>query len=122
MNPPTPIRRGRLRRVDCSGPGLRRIKRGRGFTYLDELGQRLTDEAALERIRELAIPPAWQEVWICPDPLGHLQATGIDAAGRKQYLYHQRWREHRDRQKFAKMLRFGESLPKLRRRLSRDLG
>jgi DNA topoisomerase IB len=119
--PSKPGRRQRLRRSDCSGVGLRRIRRGRGFTYLDEHGERLEDEAAIERIVELAIPPAWQEVWICPDPLGHLQATGIDAAGRKQYLYHARWREHRDRQKFEKMLRFGEMLPRLRRRLIRDL-
>jgi DNA topoisomerase IB len=75
----------------------------------------------LERLRELAIPPAWRDVWICPDPLGHLQATGIDAAGRKQYLYHPRWREHRDRQKFERMARFGERLPKLRRAIGSDL-
>ena len=76
----------------------------------------------VERLRGLAIPPAWTDVWICPDPLGHLQATGIDAAGRKQYLYHPRWREHRDRQKFRRMERFGSLLPKLRRRLAADLG
>jgi DNA topoisomerase-1 len=75
----------------------------------------------LERIRELAVPPAWEDVWICPDPLGHLQATGIDSAGRKQYLYHQRWREHRDRDKFERMTRFGASLPKLRRRTGAEL-
>jgi DNA topoisomerase IB len=75
----------------------------------------------LERLRGLAIPPAWREVWICADPFGHLQATGIDAAGRKQYLYHPLWREHRDRQKFRRMERFGGSLPKLRRRLAADL-
>ena len=72
-------------------------------------------------MRELAIPPAWQEVWICVDPLGHLQATGIDSAGRKQYLYHQRWREHRDREKFRRMVRFAQQLPKLRRQLGREL-
>jgi len=110
-----------LRRSDCSGPGLRRTRRGRGFVYLDERGQRIEDPETLARLRALAIPPAWQEVWICPDPNGHLQATGIDAAGRKQYLYHSRWREHRDRQKFAKALRFGASLPKLRRRVAVDL-
>jgi DNA topoisomerase IB len=69
----------------------------------------------------LAVPPAWTEVWICPDPMGHLQATGIDAAGRKQYLYHERWRQHRDRQKFARMIGFGVALPKLRRSLMREL-
>ena len=110
-----------MRRSDCSGPGLRRTRRGRGFVYLDERGQRIEDPETLARLRALAIPPAWQEVWICPDPNGHLQATGIDAAGRKQYLYHSRWREHRDRQKFAKALRFGASLPKLRRRVAVDL-
>ncbi len=75
----------------------------------------------LARIAELAIPPAWTEVWICMDPLGHLQATGLDAAGRKQYLYHERWRAHRDRAKFESMTEFGERLPKLRRRVARDL-
>jgi DNA topoisomerase-1 len=114
-------RRGRLRRSDCSGPGLRRVKRGRGFVYLDEDMDRIEDSAVLERLRALAIPPAWREVWICPDPLGHLQATGIDAAGRKQYLYHPRWRERRDREKFEKMVRFGGSVPKMRRRVRRDL-
>ena len=111
----------RLRRSDCSGPGYRRQRRGRGFVYLDEDGGRLQDAEVLERIRALTIPPAWREVWICPDPSGHLQATGIDAAGRKQYLYHPRWREHRDRQKFDRMTRFGESLPKLRRRIAKAL-
>jgi DNA topoisomerase I len=75
----------------------------------------------LERIADLAIPPAWREVWICMDPRGHLQATGFDAAARKQYLYHERWREHRDRAKFDSMLAFGTSLPRLRRRVARDL-
>jgi DNA topoisomerase-1 len=76
----------------------------------------------LERIAELAIPPAWKDVWICMDPVGHLQATGIDAAGRKQYRYHDRWRSHRDRLKFDSMIAFGEALPRLRRRVARDLG
>jgi DNA topoisomerase IB len=100
---------------------LRRRRRGRGFVYQDEQGRRIEDPETLERLRALAIPPAWQDVWICPDPNGHLQATGIDAAGRKQYLYHSRWREHRDRQKFANALRFGAALPKLRRRVAADL-
>src|ERR1700729_4267191 len=114
-------RRGRLRRLDCSGKGLRRIRRGRGFGYVDPQGDRPTDDEAIERIRELAIPPAWQEVWICADPLGHLQATGVDAAGRKQYLYHERWRELRDRQKFDHMIDFAKALPRLRRRILADL-
>ena len=75
----------------------------------------------IERIRELAIPPAWEDVWICPYPMGHIQATGIDAAGRKQYRYHDRWRERRDSEKFESMLRFARSLPKLRRRVAKDL-
>jgi DNA topoisomerase IB len=114
-------RRSRLRRSDCSGPGWQRRRRGRGFEYLDERGRRIRDPEALARIGELAIPPAWREVWICADPLGHLQATGTDAAGRKQYLYHPRWREHRDRQKFERMMRFGRGLPELRGRVSEDL-
>ena len=111
----------RLRRSDCSGPGLRRRGRGRGFEYLDEGGKRITDADTLERIRDLAIPPAWEDVWICADPLGHLQATGIDDAGRKQYLYHDRWRERRDRAKFERMVSFARALPRLRRRLAEDL-
>jgi DNA topoisomerase I len=111
----------RLRRSDCSEPGLSRVRRGRGFVYQDADGQRLGDPATLERLRNLAIPPAWKDVWICPDPWGHLQATGIDAAGRKQYLYHPRWRERRDREKFRRMERFARSLPRLRRQLARDL-
>jgi DNA topoisomerase IB len=114
-------RRGRLRRSDCSTRGLRRVRRGRGFQYLDEHGDRLRDPEDLLRIKQLAIPPAWQEVWICPDPLGHLQATGVDAAGRKQYLYHVHWREMRDREKFDRMVRFARALPRLRRRVLAEL-
>jgi DNA topoisomerase-1 len=111
----------RLRRSDCSGPGLRRIRRGRGFSYLDERGEPVTNPETLARIRELAVPPAWQDVWICSDPRGHLQATGSDAAGRKQYLYHPRWRERRDREKFERALRFARKLPRLRGRVAADL-
>jgi DNA topoisomerase-1 len=111
----------RLRRSDCAAPGIARRRRGRGFEYRDPAGDRIDDPEALERISQLAIPPAWREVWICMDSLGHLQATGLDAAGRKQYLYHSRWRSHRDRLKFDSMIAFGESLPRLRRRLSKDL-
>src|SRR5437763_5641229 len=111
----------RVRRSDCSGPGLHRRRRGRGFSYVDEDGSAVTDREVLGRVRGLAIPPAWIDVWICPDPQGHLQATGIDAAGRKQYLYHPTWREHRDREKFERMNRFGERLPKLRRATAADL-
>jgi DNA topoisomerase-1 len=111
----------RLRRSDCAAPGIARRRRGRGFEYRDPTGERIDDPKALERISQLAIPPAWRDVWICMDSLGHLQATGIDAAGRKQYLYHPRWRSHRDRLKFDSMIAFGESLPRLRRRLGKDL-
>ena len=112
---------GRLRRVDCSEPGIRRRRRGRGFEFLLPDGSRLDHEETLGRIRELAIPPAWKDVWICTHPRGHLQATGVDAAGRKQYLYHADWRSRRDQQKFDEMLEFAESLPKLRRVVRRDL-
>jgi DNA topoisomerase-1 len=114
-------RRGRLRRSDCSGKGFGRVRRGRGFGYVDARGERLRDPEALLRIKEMAIPPAWQDVWICSDPLGHLQATGVDAAGRKQYLYHPRWREMRDRRKFDHMVDFAHALPGLRRRVLRTL-
>jgi len=111
----------RLRRSDCATPGITRRRRGRGFEYLDPDGQHIDDPEVLERIAALAIPPAWREVWICMDRLGHLQATGRDAAERKQYLYHERWRTHRDRRKFDSMLDFGHALPRLRRRVQHDL-
>src|SRR5215211_5157487 len=111
----------RLRRSDCSGPGLRRRGRGKGFEYLDEDGRRIQDPEVLGRIGELAIPPAWRDVWICEDPLGHLQATGIDAAGRKQYIYHAAWRDRRDQQKFDRMLQCARALPRLRKRVAGDL-
>jgi DNA topoisomerase I len=111
----------RLRRSDCSTPGITRRRRGRGFEYLDEDGRRITDEGVLARIRELAIPPAWNDVWVCPYPNGHLQATGVDAAGRKQYRYHDDWRARRDQEKFDAMLDFARVLPRMRRRVRRDL-
>jgi DNA topoisomerase I len=117
----TPARRGRLRRSDCSATGIRRVRRGRGFSYEDARGKRVRDPETLLRIKALAVPPAWEDVWICPDPLGHLQATGVDAAGRKQYLYHQRWREMQDRKKFAHMEDFAHALPTLRRHVLRTL-
>ena len=104
----------RLRRADCSGPGILRRRRGRGFTYADEYGQRVDDRETIDRIRELVIPPAWQDVWICPYPNGHIQAVGTDAAGRRQYLYHPDWRRRRDREKFDEMVRFARALPRLR--------
>jgi DNA topoisomerase I len=111
----------RLRRSDCSLPGISRRRRGRGFSYVDSDGERVTDPDLLERIRGLGIPPAWRDVWICADPWGHLQATGIDAAGRKQYLYHEAWRARRDQQKFDGMVRFAHALPGLRERVAADL-
>ena len=111
----------RLRRSDCSGPGIARQRRGRGFSYVDEDGNRVEEPEVLERIGELGIPPAWREVWICPYPNGHLQATGTDAAGRKQYRYHEAWRARRDQQKFDEMLDFAKVLPALRERVADDL-
>jgi DNA topoisomerase I len=111
----------RLRRSDCSGPGITRRRRGKGFEYLDEDGSRITDEEVLARIRELGIPPAWKHVWVCPYPRGHLQATGVDDAGRKQYLYHPDWRARRDAEKFEEMARFARALPDLREHVAADL-
>jgi DNA topoisomerase IB len=97
------------------------VRRGRGFAYVAADGARVTDEATIDRIRALAIPPAWRDVWICRDPRGHIQATGIDAAGRKQYRYHDDWRRRRDQAKFDAMVAFARALPALRRRVARDL-
>jgi DNA topoisomerase IB len=108
----------RLRRVDCSGPGIRRRRRGKGFEYLDLQGRRIEDPETLARIRTLAIPPAWKHVWICHDSRGHLQAVGVDAAGRKQYLYHEKWRNRRDQEKFDHMLEFARSLPGMRKTIA----
>jgi DNA topoisomerase-1 len=103
-------------------PGIRRRKAGKGFNYLRPDGQPVTDEPTLDRIRALAIPPAWTDVWICPSPRGHIQATGRDARGRKQYRYHTRWRETRDAHKYDRLIAFGRALPKLRSRVEKDLG
>ena len=110
-----------LRYVSDDMPGIRRRKRGKGFSYLDAKGNAVTDERTLERIRKLAIPPAWTDVWICPTANGHLQATGRDARGRKQYRYHAEWRSVRDETKFGRMIAFGEALPKIRARVENDL-
>jgi DNA topoisomerase-1 len=111
----------RLRRSDQAEPGLTRRRYGRGFAYLDHQGTRVEDVEMLNRIRVLAIPPAWRDVWICRDSRGHLQATGTDAAGRRQYIYHERWRVLRDREKFDQMIEFGRALPRLRRTVTADL-
>jgi DNA topoisomerase I len=102
-------------------PGIRRRKAGHGFNYLDADGEPVTGEPGLDRIRRLAIPPAWTDVWICPTARGHIQATGRDARGRKQYRYHERWREVRDLHKYDRLIAFGRALPRLRARVERDL-
>jgi DNA topoisomerase I len=111
----------RLRRSDCTGPGLTRRRRGKGFEYLDEDGGHIADSEVLERIGDLGIPPAWRDVWICRHPMGHIQATGFDAAGRKQYVYHEKWRERQDRRKFDAMVRFARALPGVREQIEQDL-
>ncbi|MFL5493923.1 MAG: DNA topoisomerase IB [Gemmatimonadales bacterium] len=110
-----------LRYVNDSMPGIHRRRAGKGFTYLDSNGRRITDHATLARIRSLAVPPAYSDVWISPHPNGHIQATGRDARGRKQYRYHPRWREVRDETKFGRMLAFSEALPRIRTRVEQDL-
>lgn len=110
-----------LKYVSSDGPGITRRKFGKGFAYYDEHGKKITDKKEIERLNALAIPPAYEEVWICPDPLGHLQAVGRDDRGRKQYRYHDRWAEVRDRAKFAKLPQFARELPRLRRTLNRHL-
>jgi DNA topoisomerase I len=110
-----------LRYVSDIQPGIRRKRAGTGFTYVGPDGKTIHDAAELARIRSLAIPPAYTDVWICPSPNGHIQATGRDARGRKQYRYHPKWREVRDETKFGRMLAFSEGLPAIRERVERDL-
>jgi DNA topoisomerase-1 len=104
-----------------SKPGITRVRRGKGFSYHRANGEVLRNERDLRRIRALAIPPAWTDVWISPDPQGHLQATGRDARGRKQHRYHDRWREVRDQAKYDHVIAFAEALPHIRRRVDADL-
>jgi DNA topoisomerase-1 len=111
-----------LTRSDPHGPGITRERVGSAFRYRDPSGVQVADGEALLRIGALSIPPGWKEVWISPDPLGHIQATGVDSRGRTQYRYHQVWREQRDTQKFAHMLKFAGVLPALRSATVRDLG
>jgi DNA topoisomerase I len=111
----------RLRRSDLNGPGISRRRCGRGFTYQWSTGVRVADPEVFDRITDLAIPPAWKDVWICPWPNGHIQAIGVDAAGRRQYRYHDAWRRHRDREKFERILDFGQALPNLRKSVTQDL-
>ncbi|HET6745156.1 MAG TPA: DNA topoisomerase IB [Candidatus Limnocylindria bacterium] len=110
-----------LRYVTDTSPGISRRRAGKGFTFVGPEGERITDRAKVEWIRGLAIPPAWTDVWICPSPRGHLQATGRDARGRKQYRYHPEWRAVRDDAKYERMLAFGKALPRIRRRVDRDM-
>jgi DNA topoisomerase I len=112
----------RLRRVDCSDAGIVRRKRGRGFAYyFADTDERVSDPDMLAHIRDLVIPPAWKDVWVCPYTNGHIQAVGTDAAGRKQYIYHPQWRARRDQQKFDRMLDFARSLPRMRTACTRHL-
>jgi DNA topoisomerase-1 len=112
----------RLRRSDPTRPGLGRKVSGRGFRYVDVDGSRLTDPDALARIKALVIPPAWQDVWICPYPNGHIQAIGVDAAGRRQYLYHPAWRSRQDAMKHDHVIEVARRLPAARQRIAEDLG
>ena len=111
----------RLRRVRIDAPGIARKRRGRGFAYVDAKGRVVRDAETLERIRALAIPPAWTDVWICPEANGHVQAVGTDAAGRRQYRYHDAWRARRDALKFDRMIAFAKTLPAVRSRVTEDL-
>jgi len=115
------LRRVGLIHVSDQERGIRRVRRGKGFSYVGLSGRPLRDERILERIRKLAIPPAYEDVWICRDANGHLQATGRDARGRKQYRYHPLWRELRDHTKYDRLLDFADALPALRKRVDADL-
>src|SRR6266496_6509229 len=110
-----------LQYVSDERPGYRRRLNGKDFKYLDTEGKRIRDEQRVLRIKRLAIPPAWTDVWICPSPTGHIQATGRDARGRKQYRYHERWRDLRDENKFERLADFAKALPKIRHRVAEDL-
>ena len=110
-----------LRYVSDTSPGIRRKRAGKHFSYIGLDGKPLREKEELQRIRSLGIPPAWVNVWICPNPRGHIQATGRDAKGRKQYRYHPQWRKIRDESKYDRMIAFGKALPAIRKRVTRDL-
>ena len=112
----------RLRRSTLDKPGLTRKRRGKGFAYYDSDGELLTDGKTLQRVKDLVIPPAWKKVWISPHPNGHIQAVGTDAAGRRQYVYHQAWQEERAEEKFDRVLDLSLQLPQWRARVTEDLG
>ncbi len=111
----------RLRRSAVRGPGLRRVRRGRGFSYQHPDGAAVTDAETLRRIEDLVIPPAWKKVWISSHPNGHIQAVGTDAAGRRQYLYHQKWQDERNEEKFDRALHMSAALPDMRQQIASDL-
>jgi DNA topoisomerase IB len=111
----------RLRRVSPTAPGLTRVRRGKGFVYLDAGGRRVTDAATIARIEALVLPPAWEDLWICPVSTGHLQAVGTDAAGRRQYRYHDQWRLTRDLAKHERVLDVAATLPAVRAQVAEDL-
>jgi DNA topoisomerase-1 len=120
-DPPAAAKAAGLRYVNDNKPGIRRERDGDKWRYLDADGDQIGDEAVLARIKSLAIPPAWTDVWICPQANGHLQATGRDAKGRKQYRYHPKWRNVRDEVKYERMISFGQALPAIRREVDRAL-
>jgi len=119
--PAAELRAAHLTYASDLDPGIRRRKAGHGFNYLDPNGKPVTDEPTLDRIRKLTIPPAWTDVWIAPSSQAHIQATGRDVKGRKQYRYHEGWREVRDEHKYDRLIAFGRALPKLRKRVEQDL-
>ncbi|MDQ3290366.1 MAG: DNA topoisomerase IB [Bacteroidota bacterium] len=110
-----------LRYIPDTGKGFTRKKSGKGFTFLDTKGEKITDPKILERLKKLVIPPAWENIWICPSPNGHIQVTGRDTKGRKQYIYHPEWRNTRSLTKFSRMISFGEKLPAIRQQIEKDL-
>jgi DNA topoisomerase I len=122
VNHSRPTATTRLRRSDPSAPGYTRVRVAGGFAYQDSNGSTITDSGTIVRIRALVIPPAWRDVWICPDPRGHLQATGVDAAGRRQYLYHELWREQQGHLKFQHMEHFARALPEMRKSVLATMG
>ena len=121
-DPVAAARAAGLRYTPDIGPGISRRRAGKGWSYTDPDGRVIRDARELQRIRALVIPPAWTNVWINPNPRGHIQVTGRDARGRKQYRYHDRWRATRDETKFSRMIAFGEALPRIRERVATDLG
>ena len=121
LHPKIAARKAALHYINPSKPGFSRVRRGKSFVFLTAQGRPVKDKKQLERLRSLVIPPAWENVWICSNPNGHLQATGIDARGRKQYIYHAQWTAHRNLNKFAGLLDFARVLPRIRTRVDRDL-